>query len=213
MLRWALPIVLLAVSLPAAAVYKWVDENGKVHYGDRIPPQYAKQQREVINEQGVTTQTIPRQKTPEELAAEKKAREQAQVEAEKKKKQDAEDRLLMQTYSNVQALDADRKDRLGLIDSSLQIAQKSRAGTDTALKQLQSRKAAAEKNGGQAPPTLLKQIKDHERSLKETDAAIAKLQKDRVILNSKFDKDRKRFLELQQAAAAAQAGAAGETTP
>lgn len=34
-----LAIILLALSLPASAqVYKWTDENGQVHFGQRPPP-------------------------------------------------------------------------------------------------------------------------------------------------------------------------------
>ena len=31
------PLTLASLSVTAAAVYKWVDENGKVHYGERPP--------------------------------------------------------------------------------------------------------------------------------------------------------------------------------
>ena len=30
---------------PGRTVYKWVDEHGMTHYGDRIPPEYATQER------------------------------------------------------------------------------------------------------------------------------------------------------------------------
>ena len=33
--------------------YRWVDEHGVVHYGDNIPPQYASQDRTILNSQGV----------------------------------------------------------------------------------------------------------------------------------------------------------------
>lgn len=197
MLRCLILCALLVASLPAAAVYKWVDENGKVHYGDRVPPQYAKQQREVVNEQGLTTKTLSRQKTPEELAVEKKAREDAAAAAELKKKQDESDRNLLQTYTNVQAIDEARTERLNLIDSNLRMAQKSRTGVDNSLQQLNARKAAAEKNG-KAPAPLLAQIKDHQKKLKETDAVIAQMQQDRVKLSAKFDHDKQRYLELQK---------------
>lgn len=200
MLRWLILFSLIAASLPAAAVYKWMDENGKVHYGDRVPPQYAKQQREVMNEQGVTTKTLSRQKTPEELAAEKKARDEAAAAAELKKKQDEADRNLLQTYPSVQAIDEARTERLNLIDSNLRMAQKSRTGVDDSLQKLNARKAGAEKNGGKAPAPLLSQIKDHQRKLKETDHAIAKMQQDRGKLSAKFDQDKKRYLELQSKA-------------
>jgi hypothetical protein len=34
---------LLGYSLGTAEVYQWTDENGKVHFGDSVPPKYKKQ--------------------------------------------------------------------------------------------------------------------------------------------------------------------------
>ena len=33
-------------------LYRWVDENGVVHYGDSIPARYAELERQVVNEHG-----------------------------------------------------------------------------------------------------------------------------------------------------------------
>src|SRR5688572_12769969 len=48
--------------------YRWVDEKGVVHYGDRIPPQYANKERAVLNSQGVQVGHIEAQRTPEQQA-------------------------------------------------------------------------------------------------------------------------------------------------
>jgi len=61
-------------------LYKWVDEQGVTHYGDRIPPEYAAQEQHVINSQGVEINRLEAQKTAEQMAA------------EDQKKQDAEQR-------------------------------------------------------------------------------------------------------------------------
>jgi hypothetical protein len=37
---------------PGRTMYKWVDEQGVTHYGDRIPPEYASQEQHVINSTG-----------------------------------------------------------------------------------------------------------------------------------------------------------------
>src|ERR1700739_300549 len=49
--------------------YRWVDEHGVVHYGDHIPPQYAAQDRAVLNAQGVEVRHLDAQKSPEQGAA------------------------------------------------------------------------------------------------------------------------------------------------
>ena len=35
-------------------LYRWVDDDGVVHYGDHVPPQYASRNRDLLNTQGVT---------------------------------------------------------------------------------------------------------------------------------------------------------------
>ena len=54
--------------------YRWVDEQGVVHYGDNIPPQYASQDRAILNSQGVEVGHLDAQKTPAEEAVAARAR-------------------------------------------------------------------------------------------------------------------------------------------
>jgi len=56
----------------APNLFKWTDENGKVHYGDHVPPEYATQERKVLNEQGVEMKTLEAAKTPEQIAEEER---------------------------------------------------------------------------------------------------------------------------------------------
>ena len=66
---FALSAVLMSCAFSAQAkMYKWVDENGQMHFGDRIPPKYLVKEHEELNEQGVTTKVREAAKTPEEKA-------------------------------------------------------------------------------------------------------------------------------------------------
>ena len=65
MIRTAALLLLISASLAAwgQKVYRWVDEDGNVHYGDRVPPQYAEQ---VFGRPQTETS-----ETPEEASAER----------------------------------------------------------------------------------------------------------------------------------------------
>ncbi len=54
---------------PKGTAYRWVDDQGVVHYGDEIPPQYANRERTVLNGQGVPVRRLDAQKSPDQLAA------------------------------------------------------------------------------------------------------------------------------------------------
>jgi len=73
----ALLLFLCAVSLVARAgdVFKWVDENGKVHYGESVPERY-KQHAKKVDLSGVEVSDEQRQE-----AEARRAREKAQAES------------------------------------------------------------------------------------------------------------------------------------
>ncbi len=76
-LAWAASVLLLLATTSFSAgtppsgrkLYKWVDEQGVTHFGDHIPPEYAAQEQHVINSQGVETERIEAQRSPEQMAA------------------------------------------------------------------------------------------------------------------------------------------------
>jgi hypothetical protein len=86
-------------------VYRWIDEKGVVHYGDRIPPEYSRGEAAVLNNQGVTVGIRPAQKTPEQLE-----REAAQREIREKEQQ--RDSFLLTTYTSVRDIEQLRDQRL-----------------------------------------------------------------------------------------------------
>ncbi len=75
---------MLIVPVAGAKTYKWVDEKGVTHYGDRIPAQYAK---------GANDKSAATPVSAEEL----RAREQ---EARRQTEQKRQDIALLATYAN-----------------------------------------------------------------------------------------------------------------
>ena len=83
-----------------AGMYKWVDDEGEVHYGNSVPPEFAKKERRKLNERGRTVKVYDAAKTPEEIAEAARLEtirlEQERVAAEKARK----DHVLLATYSS-----------------------------------------------------------------------------------------------------------------
>ena len=102
MTRWLTLLLLLGVASTGLAqkkVYRWVDENGQIHYGDRIPPRYAKTERAEINERGVVVDVKEREKTVEEVAAAQAAADAAALEVKRAEEQARYDRYLLSSYN------------------------------------------------------------------------------------------------------------------
>jgi Domain of unknown function (DUF4124) len=116
--------LLAAAAAPAAppgqakgpVTYRWVDDQGVIHYGDTVPPQYAAKDRQIINPQGVPVGDLGAQKTPEQLAAEE--RERAEM-----IKQKQHDTFLITTYTSVQDIEALRDARLEQLRAQQSAAQ------------------------------------------------------------------------------------------
>jgi hypothetical protein len=117
---WVIALLFLASAAAAATdtsgrkLYKWVDAQGITHYGDQIPPEYASQERHVINKQGVEVDRLEAQKSPDQVAAEEKARMDAALRA-------ARDRNLLNTYVSVQEIERLRDQRMSLLSDQIQV--------------------------------------------------------------------------------------------
>lgn len=99
--------------------YKWTDENGVVHYGDHVPPRYAKSRTEVLNRQGVTVGVREAEKTQEQLLEEMRLRrlddEKRAAEAARR----AYDRALIDSYASVDEILQTRQRRLTAVDGQI----------------------------------------------------------------------------------------------
>ena len=95
-------------------LYKWVDEQGVTHYGDDIPPEYAAKEQHVINAQGIETDRVEAQRTPEQLAAEDQKKLDAEASANR-------DRNLLNTYVSVTEIERLRDQRLALLSDQVRV--------------------------------------------------------------------------------------------
>ena len=145
MLAWLIAMALAASAALAAPqsknssksgkttpTYRWVDDQGVVHYGDEIPPQYAGKDREVINSEGVPVKHLDGQRSADQLA--ENARNRA---AEIRQKQ--HDSFLVTTYTSVKDIESLRDARLEQLHTQRAAAQSYIESLKTRLGALQSR--------------------------------------------------------------------------
>ncbi|MGA9366041.1 MAG: DUF4124 domain-containing protein [Steroidobacteraceae bacterium] len=120
------------VSDKGAVAYRWVDEHGVVHYGDTIPPQYARNSKQILNGQGVQIGEIDAEKTPAQLAAQ--AHAQARRQAQRQR-----DYFLLGTYTSVKDIESLRDERLSQLEAQQTAAQQYVQSLSSRLTSLQSR--------------------------------------------------------------------------
>jgi hypothetical protein len=194
-------VVLFALVLPAvgsAQLYRWVDENGKTHFGDKIPPEYANQDRDVLSEQGIVLDRLPGGLTEEQRAELDRIPE----DEEARKKREQRDRMLLQSYSRVENIEAMRDRRLAEMDALIGNTEASLADSRTRLAQLERNASSykpysKEANAREMPTQLAANIGQTTRSVDNFAAALAGYRSERETLVETFAKDIQRFKELK----------------
>lgn len=196
-------LILLTIALAWAApadagkLYKWVDEDGKVHYTDTPPPESSKQERDVLNKQGQVTETLERQKTPEEIAAEKAREEELRKQKEAEEAQAAKDRALLSTYTNVEQIEMAREGRVTAIESQINVVSSTIANLEERLSGLEQQAAQIRNNDRPVPDNLQKRIQDTRDELLNNQRYLMRKQEEREDTREKYNADIKRYKELR----------------
>ena len=207
---WPLKVLLTAAMLVLLAggaaaqsdkqkkTYRWVDKNGQVHYGDSVPAEYAEQDRDVLNKQGVKVGREEGLITPEEaavMAAEEKA-------AREEQKRKLRDRVLLQTYQSVMELEVLRDNRLELVDAQLTIQEQSLANLraqHAKIERVAARYSPANPDPG-APPLPEETSADLARSANDIatqESNLVRRREERENIRLTFEADIKRYQELR----------------
>ncbi len=191
---------LLGAECATAKMYRWVDAQGKVHYSDKIPPDQAEQARDELSKKALTTRSVPRAKTAEEVA---KERELERLRAEQQRliaEQQAADRVLLRTFRSEDDLILARNGKLEAIDVVIRITQGNIRRAQSKLQENQHRAATMERSGKKVPEQLLKNIDSGLKSISENYALISLKEKEKETIREVFARDLDRFRELKKLA-------------
>ena len=179
-------------------VYKWVDEDGQIHYGDSIPPEYSDLPKQVLNEHAVTVDHLEGRKTEEQLLAEQKAKE---LETQKELQRRA-DQALLATYLSVEEIVMHRDRRIELFQAQSRVTELYLRNLERRLSKLK-REAARYRPYNEDPDApLISQ--DLVTDINETKATIARHEKnlqkfrdDERQMVASFEGDINRFKALK----------------
>ncbi len=183
-------------------LYKWTDRNGVVQYGDKIPPEYANLDRNVLNDQGVRIGFEEGEITEEERAV--IAERERQAEAVRQAKVDAAryDRMLLETYLSVADIEDLRDRRLQLLESQIKVTELYLSNLRKRLVLLQEEASAYKPyttaaNAPQIPEDLALDMSRTTASINVFEQSLSRTRADQEALRASFAKDIARFRELR----------------
>lgn len=181
--------------------YKWVDERNVTHYGDRVPPEYAKRERTLLNDQAVEVGRLEAQKTLEQLADLERRDKLASAQKER-------DQFLLTTYTSVRDIEALRDQRLQQLADQRSSMENYVASLDERLNQLQLRAQLFRPYNGspgarQMPDKLAEDLIRTVNEVRRQRSTLDERRDEEIALRASFQADIDRFRLLRTSATAA----------
>ena len=176
-------------------LYKWVDAQGVTHYGDQVPPEYAGQEQQIINSQGVVINRVEGQKTPEQLAVEDQKRLDAQQSQNR-------DHNLVSTYASVQEIERLRDQRLTLLSDQIKVTSQFLEVLNGRLAKLRTASMHFKPyNSDPAAPAMPDQVAEDlvrmGNDIRTQEQNLHAKQSEESKMRNQFDSDIQRFKELK----------------
>jgi hypothetical protein len=194
---------LLASSAVAAEVYRWVDENGEVHYSESLPPDH----QDVLNQQGIVTdenQKLTPHPAPEKPAADQKKelpRDASGLPRPKALYSDAEmqqrmDNFLMLRYESEQEILDAMDVEINQLNYDRRLLEGSSASLNDAYRG-QIRVAGDRQRAGlEVEPATIREIGKLRKSLARNSESLDGLQQREDDIRAEFDKQLERYRYL-----------------
>jgi len=187
-----------AASAEETKVFRWIDADGHVHYGDSIPVEYAEFPKDVLNDHGVAVQLLEGKKTPEQLIAEQLENERLLAKA----KQLRADQALLATYLTVEEILMHRDRRVELFQAQSRVTELYLSNLARRLEGLRADSANYKPYSEDADaPMIPENLANHLRQTKETinrhERNLKKFQSDEQQIISRFAGDISRFKALK----------------
>jgi chromosome segregation ATPase len=190
--------VALADAAAAAKIYKWTDEKGVTHYGESIPPEYKDHAATEMSTQGLTVRKLDPANTAEQRKAtdEKAAHERA--EKQRAFEQRRRDMALVNTYTSPKEIDDARDRTLQLPMQVIRTLEPRLKRAQDKLSNLQQQAASLTNAGKSVPDGLGQDIVDQRAEVDSLKAEVERHQAQVQAVKTKYEEDKKRYLELTQ---------------
>ncbi len=194
-------LLLAAVCLPILAdadTYRWRDRDGKLHFGESVPAEYADRAYDIINKAGIVIKHVePGEELQQKAEKKKKEKEKKRkplISAEERQRQ--ADRYLLLQYQTEEDIDKEMKLELSQMDYDVKITQQSLDSTRTAIEG-QIRTLADQQRAGQPVSEAQQQKLDKlYRRLSSDRFKMARLDERADEVRARFKQDRERFRYL-----------------
>ena len=187
-------------SSPAIAkrMYRLVDQYGNTLFSDQVPPEQAKDHRELLNPNARVLEVTERAKSREQLELEKHLAELRKEEEKLIARQRVHDNALLSTYHSKEEIDLALKMKMQFFDNERQVLEGHIKNASQQLLEQQKQAATFERAGEKIPQKLLDSIKQIEQRIQEVKNSIIANNDKQTLAKNELSADMERFLFLTQ---------------
>lgn len=190
----------VAANASAAALYKWVDDKGVVHYTDKMPPEAVDRGNVELSKQGVAIKKVDPALTPEQRRAREQEEERKRALAKQQEEVARRDRALLASYTSENEIELARQRAIAAIDTVLQ-------STAAYTERINKRKAEVQEKmatfrNRPVPPALERENESLNEELARQAEVISSKRREAAAINAKYDADKARWRELASSRAA-----------
>ncbi len=194
--RWTVACALLlcfVIVVEATPLYRYLNAEGNTVVDYQVPAEFIGGGYEVLNNDGMVINVVPREPTPEERKvedAEQKREQEARAEEERLRQWDES---LMLRYSTVADIEDARHRALGELQIRMSILRGNRRSLKQKVENFQSQAADMERAGMSVDVERLRAIEILQGEIASTERDIRDRQREIEALETVFDADIERF--------------------
>lgn len=188
---------LITAVASAQTVYKWVDEDGEVHYSHSLPPERSDDAHEQLASDGRITARVERapsreerERLAEQLAREADEEERARIRA-------SQDRLLLAAYPSEEDLVRNMEAELDQIDSERLSVETSLESARGYFSELVTRAAELERRAEEVPQELAGRIQSARRTIQRLAEQLSRVNERRARKEEAYQADLERYRALR----------------
>jgi hypothetical protein len=193
----AAALILLVTQLAhSRPMYRYINDQGNVVLGYQVPTGDVKKGYEVLNEDGIVVEVVPRELTEAErddVSVQDKAH--ATAEAEKERLRQWDESLLLR-YSTIEDIEAARSRALSSLLINVSILKSNTRSLKQQVENYQGQAANIERRGGEVDLQRLAAIEDLQGEIEATERSIVERNREMEEVKAKFQMDMDRFEQL-----------------
>jgi len=191
-------LIFLISSVAHASLYRWVDENGKIHFSDKVPPAMAQKGHTSLNKNGIESAKVSSAEELKKKQQDANKKQEVLAEMTEAKKAEAEqkrqDDQLLALYESRQEIIKVFQRKISLIDQSIGILAARDESLAQKLRRLNQKHRQSKSESTRM--TLSMQIDNAQESLQEYQKAIEINRADKKVVTNKYRQTLIRFDHL-----------------